>query len=382
MKRPWIRSVTIILVLIQFCASCAPSSESPTVVDRVEPSPTKMEATETSIPTEEPTNTPIPIPTSKPQLEIGLENVNRLTPQLTIQQDYGWIKSLTFSADGTLLAGAAGYEDLKIWRVEDGSLEVALTGHSARILCAAFSPDGKFLATGSQDNSILIWNVNDWSIFKKLDGHESFVNTVSFSPDSRLLVSGGEDRRIILWDVQSGEVLHRLDEPIQQLRHVFFSSDGGMIAASSAETRARVWLVDGGELLWTLLGPSGIHALALTPHGSVVATASSSCWPKESGCDPISPIIFWDMSDGSRIRTTEEKMLVISMVFSPSGDLLFAGVEEDNKIQVYRVADAVLLWELQGHGERITAVALNPEGTLFASGDNSGKIILWGLPED
>ena len=37
---------------------------------------------------------------------------------------------------------------------------------------------------------------------------------------------------------------------------------------------------------------------------------------------------------------------------------------------------------LQGHEERITAVALNPEGTLFASGDNSGKIILWGLPED
>jgi dipeptidyl aminopeptidase/acylaminoacyl peptidase len=370
------------MILILFCSSCSSPSEAPaTSVRAVEPSPTNRSITETLAPTEEPQNTAIPIPTSEPQRKIGLENVNRLEPHITIQQEEGWIKSLTFSADGTLLAGAASHNDLKVWRVEDGALEVTLTGHNARIGCAAFSPDGKYLATGSQDSSIIIWNVSDWSIFRKLEAHESFVNSVAFSPDSKLLVSGGEDRRVILWQVESGQVLHRLEEPIQRLVNAFFSSDGGLIAASSAENRARVWLVESGELLWTLLGPSGIHALALTPHGSILATASSACWPTDGGCDPISPIIFWDMSDGSQIRTSEEKTLVISMVFSPDGDLLFAGVEKDNSIEVYRVADGSVLWELIGHKERITAVAINAEGTRFASGDRSGQIIVWWLPE-
>jgi len=382
-KIPWLKSLVQILVLILFCACCSTPSETPANADEmIEPSPTESQTTETPEPTEKPQNTPLPIPTSEPQLKISLENVNRLEPQVIIQQDSGWIKNLTFSADGTLLAGAASHNDLKVWRVEDGSLDVILTGHSARIGCAAFSPDGKYLATGSQDASIILWNVSDWSIYKKLEAHESFVNTLAFSPDSKFLASGGEDRRVILWQVESGEVLHRLEEPIQWLLNVEFSSDSGLIAAASAENRARVWLVESGELLWIVLGPSGISSLAFTPHGSTLATASSSCWPTEAGCDPISPIIFWDMSDGSQIRTSEEKTMASSIVFSPDGDLLFAGVEKNSIVNVYRVADGSILWQLIGHEERITAIAINADGTRFASGDKSGKIILWGLPED
>jgi hypothetical protein len=35
-----------------------------------------------------------------------------------------------------------------------------------------------------------------------------------------------------------------------------------------------------------------------------------------------------------------------------------------------------------GHQDKVTAVAINAQGTQIASGDRSGKIILWGLPED
>jgi WD40 repeat protein len=83
--------------------------------------------------------------------------------------------------------------------------------------------------------------------------------------------------------------------------------------------------------------------------------------------------------------TTEEKTLVISMVFSLGGDLLFAGIEkleEENNLQVFRVADGSVLWQFEGHEDRITSVAINAEGTQLASGDSSGMIILWGLPEN
>jgi WD40 repeat protein len=374
------RPVVQTLIFVLFCASCSTPTSTPIEKDQdVLPSPVINETLDTLLPTEEPTNTPLPIPTSKPKLEINFENANRLLPQVTIQEESEWIYNLAFSADGSLITGAANRSELNVWNVEDGSLEVTLSGHNARINSVAFSPDGKYLATGSQDTSIIIWSVSDWSILKRLEAHESFVNTLAFSPDSKLLASGGEDRRVILWQVESGEILHRLEEPIQRVGDVAFSSDGGLIAAASSENRARVWLVGNGELLWTLLGPNGIYRIAFSPHGSILATGSWSVVPFAG--DPTAPIIFWDMSDGSQIRQSSEKTVAFSMVYSPDGELLFSGTEGNFSVQVWRVVDGALIWELMGHQERVTAVAINAQGTRLASGDMSGKIILWWLPE-
>jgi WD40 repeat protein len=380
-KRSIQKTIAEILILILICASCSSPSSTPVATDQsVQPLPTIEETLEGLPPTEEPTNTALPIPTSEPQLEINFENVNKLVPQLTIQEEPDWIYNLTFSPDGTLIAGAANHSEMNVWRVEDGSLEVTLSGHNARINSVAFSPNGKYLATGSLDTSIIIWQVSDWSIYKSLRAHESFVNCLTFSPDSKLLASGGEDRLVVLWQVESGEILYRLEEPIQRVGNVAFSSDGGLIAAASAENRARVWLVSSGELLWTLLGPSGIYRLAFSPHGSILATGSWSVVPFVG--DPTAPIIFWDMSDGSQLRQSSEMTVAFSLVFSPDGSLLFSGAEQNNSIHVWRVSDGSLLWELMGHQAKITAVTINKDGTLIASADESGKIILWGLPEN
>lgn len=381
MKSSNSNSMFHMILLILFCASCSIPSETPIGTDQgVDPSPTLGKTPEASLPTDEPTNTALPIPTSKPKLEINFENVNRLEPQVRIQEEPDWIYNLTFSSDGSLLAGAANHNEVNVWKVEDGSLEATLSGHNARIKSVAFSPNGKYLATGSLDTSIIIWQVSDWSILRKLEAHESFVNCLAFSPDSKLLASGGEDRRVILWQVESGEILHRLEEPIQRVGNVSFSSDGGLIAAASAENRARVWLVNSGELLWTLLGPNGIYRLAFSPHGSTLATGSWSVVPFVG--DPTAPIIFWDMSDGSQIRVTDEMTVAYSMIFSPDGELLFSGAEKNFSIHVWRVTDGSLTWELLGHQDKVTAVAVNAQGTRIASGDQSGEIILWWLPED
>ena len=113
---------------------------------------------------------------------------------------------------------------------------------------------------------------------------------------------------------------------------------------------------------------------------SILATGSWSVVPFKG--DPTAPIIFWDMSDGSQIRVTEEMTVAYSMVFSPDGELLISGAEKNFSIHVWRVADGSLTWELLGHQDKVTAVAINAQGTRIASGDQSGEIILWGLPED
>jgi WD40 repeat protein len=380
-KSPYSKSMILMILILLACASCSfPSKTRVAETEEFAPAHSEEIGLETVSPIEEPQDTALPIPTTLPDLEINFENVNRLEPQVTIQEEPGWITNLTFSPDSRLIAGAAKNKELKIWRVGDGSLEKSLSGHNAIVTSVTFSPDGRYLASGSQDTSIIIWRVSDWSILKTLEAHESFVNSLAFSPDSKVLASGGEDRRVILWQVDHGEILHRLEEPILRVQNVVFSSDGLMVAAASAENRARVWRVETGELVWTLLGPNPIYRLAFSPDGSILSTGAWSV-VAFSG-EPTGPIIFWDMSDGSQIRQSSEMTVAFSLVFSLNGDLLFSGAEKNNSVLVWRVDDGTLLWELKAHQAKVTAVTIDAEGTRIASADETGKIILWGLPEN
>lgn len=380
MKRILLRLILGSMILLQLGTACTSTTGTPIPTQDIAPTPnlapTLAEATEPALDE----NTPEVIPTALSNLEIGLETVNWVEPIYTIQAARGWIYNLAFSPDGSLLTGSVKQNEIEIWDAADGHLLKTLTAHSAQIMNVAFSSDGELFASSSIDHTILLWRASDWEPLQRLEGHSSYVNALAFSPDNQLLASGGEDRILVVWSVESGEVVFTSDQPILGVKDVAFSPDGGLLGTASGETRVRLWDTDSWELQMTLLGPSTQYRLAFSPDGSRLATAPWSI--NANTMEPLSPIIFWDLSDGSRAVVSEEHTIALSLAYSLDGSLLFSGTSENPRIQVWRTGDGALLKELFGHQARISAIAVNPDGARIATADDDGLIIVWGVGGD
>ncbi|XP_041666663.1 autophagy-related protein 16-1 isoform X2 [Cheilinus undulatus] len=63
-----------------------------------------------------------------------------------------------------------------------------------------FSPDGSYVAGGSSDGALYIWNVLTGKVDRSLDrNHNSAINAVSWSPSGAFVVSVEKGSRAILW---------------------------------------------------------------------------------------------------------------------------------------------------------------------------------------
>ena len=76
-----------------------------------------------------------------------------------------------------------------------------LTGHKGFVYSLAFNPDGTILASGSSDRTIKLWDVKTSLCDVKtgteiyiLTGHKGFVHSVAFSFDGTMLASGSWDK--------------------------------------------------------------------------------------------------------------------------------------------------------------------------------------------
>ena len=152
--------------------------------------------------------------------------------------------------------------------------------------------------------------------------------------------------------------------------HVALSADGSRLATSSQAETLRVWDTRARQLVHEQKLAGWTSALAISPDGSLVATADGG----------RHRIYLLGAEDGALRATFEgHRGMIFRMAFSPDGEWL-ASAAADQAVRLWPVrGEPPPVLELRGHTDHVTDLAFGATRTQLATVSRDGTARLWPL---
>lgn len=240
------------------------------------------------------------------------------------------VNDVAFSADGSLLATAGDDGLLRVWASDSGEKEAEVRGRG-QVRGIAFSPDGTRVAAGWFDEGVV--RVLDLTaggdVLEVAIQTPPFGAGMSFGPDGQRLAVASWDGVFVL-DAVTGEQLLRFDLSTAIAEAVAWSPDGRWIASASDGAVPRITDAATGELHTELTGhTSKVVALDWSADGSRLAT----------GADDGIARVFEVTNDGAveRVVVAAREGPLWSVALSDDGDLLLTGDHIASAARVWAV---------------------------------------------
>lgn len=276
-----------------------------------------------------------------------------------------WIRSERCIVVGTIEG------EIAIVDVPTGSLRARWKAHAFGLSSIALSPDGSRIVSCGQDSILRIWNVSDATPAAAYVLPDRWGTGAAYSPSGRLIAAAAGKHLVLL----SSEGCLVRDLGLQEST----ISDLAWAPSSSAERFASTGY--GGVTLW----PSNSSTprrfkwkgsslvLAWSPNGQYIATGDQDC-----------TVHFWIVERGEDLEMSGYPLKVKELAWSGDSRYLATGG-----------GDVVTIWDcsgkgpagtepisLEGHEEKIGAIAFQPDSNLLASGDEAGRVIIWSIDSD
>ena len=280
-----------------------------------------------------------------------------------------FVPSISWSPDGTLLAGANLINVNYVHDASPGAVgePIVMLGIQRLQQCAGlrFSPDGKWLAGGC-DDSLRIWKTGVWEDYPRTMKVDSFfLRSIAWSPDGKMIV-GTDLRHNWVFDLEQDTVLHWFEDDTTEVV-LKFSPDGKYLISGGGDGAVRLWDPKTGTLVHDLRGYHTdrltIRGLDITRDGTQFATGALD-----------GRVLFWDLETATPYKEVYHDGGVTTVGYTPDGRYLLSG-GLDGRIIVWDVKTGDSVYVYRERPYDITELEVSPNGRFVASGTRDGLVV-------
>ena len=211
------------------------------------------------------------------QKQVLLYNTDTLQIEGILPFPEGFVESLKFSRNGSILlaGGGRGGKAGKVvgWEVKTGRRVMDLGQEFDTVLTADISSDHSLVALGSPGKKLKIYNTVDGSELHAIKKHTDWITSLAFSNDGILIASGDRAGNLYVWEAETGILFHDLRGHQGAITGISWRADSNILATSSEDKTIRLWEMNEGKEVkkWDAHG-TGTLSLDFHRNGQLVST--------------------------------------------------------------------------------------------------------------
>jgi WD40 repeat protein len=293
--------------------------------------------------------------------------------------------SVSFSADGTLLAAAvadANYQfSAHVWDIATSRL-IAKVGPSLKkidseqIDFVKFVQDSKSIVIHDPGVGMKIWDIRRRELIKTIKGR--FASAVAISPTGNVLVAGGA--QLTAWDIGAEREALTFPGAPDCVASVALSTDSRTLALLTCRGHLSLWSAENGRQLQVLRksGQLGRGTISFSKDGSrLIEESHTEVWAEDYGPTPdVGKIRLWDISTGKSLQTYGG---VGAPAISADGGLIAAGAPRTPALLVWKAASTRPMQVMKGHSDYIRAAAFSPDARTIVTASEDDTAIVWDV---
>lgn len=285
-----------------------------------------------------------------------------------------WV--VTGGEDGTVRTWAASGA---------GAADQQSSEHAARVNAIAAGADGTTFLSASDDGTARIWRASDAEPITTMRGHSAAVTAI-LAVDAAHLVTAGADHTLRVWKAGNGDPLRTLGSiaPVHENAPLLLRTAererkghtaavtalarvGNRVASASRDRSVRLWDIDTGEEVRTFTGAPGVIETLIyaADTGLLLATGSSP------------EVAVWNAGHADAPRLLHGHASRVACAAYHRGVAVTGSL--DKSVRLWEPVSGRPLATLNGHGDWVTAVALDTAAGVVVSGSRDGAVMLWDL---